>query len=171
MKIFVGGITGSGKSTLAGKLIERGFRCMDDQYDEDLSYWADKATGKRVPEPIDFTRSLDWLLDRKVIERALGASASRHIFIFANAANQANFYPLFDTLRVLTADNETIRQRILTRANNSFGKKPSELNWVLKENQRLTDELLSAGAEVINTTRPVDQVAQDLLASLRKNDH
>lgn len=167
MKIFVGGISGSGKSTLAGHLRNGGLHCVDDAFTPELSYWANKTTGERVPEPVDFNRPLDWKWDERTVRSLLGAAANRDLIICGNAANQHKFYSLFDRLYVLVADNDTLRRRLLGRTTNSFGKQPDELAWVLGENERLTHELLVAGAQAIDATQPEDAVVNDFLASLR----
>lgn len=164
MRIFVGGITGSGKSTVAGVLKERGLICLDDSFDQNLSYWANKQTGERAPEPVDFSQPLDWNLDGQYLQEQFESAGNQIILIFDNAANQSSYYHLFDRLLALVADNKTIEYRIRNRVGNSFGKDPDELAWVLKENERLTRELRSVGALAIDANKPVEKVVNQTLS-------
>lgn len=164
MKILIGGITGSGKSSVANILKERGADCIDDSFDHELSYWANKQTGERMPDPVDFSQPLDWKWDEKYLQRRLEKAADQNIFIFGNSANQSSFYHLFDRLFVLMASNETIKRRIRARTDNSFGKTAGELAWVLQENERLTSELQAAGAIAIDASQPLDTVLGEILS-------
>lgn len=166
MKVFVGGVTGVGKSTLARNLKAAGYNAIDADYEGDISYWADKATGERLPEPVDFSRPRDWKWDGNALARTLGSAVGGHIFILGNAFNQSEFYDSFDVLRVLIADNDTLRRRILARTDNHFGKKPGEMAWVLQQNEVITADLLAAGATAIDATAEPGAVMQTLLESL-----
>ena len=77
---------------------------------------------------------------------------------------------LFDLVICLVADDETIAERLRTRADNSFGRNPEELAAALQANSREEARYRRLGATVIDGTRPAVDVAVRIVAAAQKND-
>jgi hypothetical protein len=62
-------------------------------------------------------------------------------------------------------DEETLRNRLLTRTSNAFGKHPAELAAALDYNEHVESTHRRLGATVIDGTRPLTEVADAILAA------
>ena len=98
-----------------------------------------------------------------MLENLFEKHAKQPLFISSITANQKKFYPQFDKIFLLTADNDTIIRNIEKRTDNQFGKHPLELQRILSRKQAFEDELESEGAIVIDSTEPIDQVVDNIL--------
>jgi hypothetical protein len=79
-------------------------------------------------------------------------------FVATLASNQQEYYSWFDAVFVLVADAATLRQRLLHRTGNDYGKHPAELAATLNTHIARQAELLSAPhAVAIDATRPLEQ--------------
>ena len=58
----------------------------------------------------------------------------------------------------------TLRHRLATRTTNLFGKDPVVLEQILTWNQDLEQRYRSYGATIIDATRPLEDVVEDVLA-------
>lgn len=67
----------------------------------------------------------------------------------------------------LTIDEETLRHRIATRTTNDFGKTTAELGLILKWHKILEQDNRHYGAVMIDATRPLDEVVDDIVAVLK----
>jgi adenylate kinase family enzyme len=169
MRYLITGVAGTGKSTLAKELRKRGYAAYDTE--EGFSYYADKQTGQRVERPHEPTQ--EWydgherVFDESILMNLMKKHAAEPLFICSITANQAKFYPQFDKLFLLTAPDDTITHRLGTRTNNYFGRHPLDLQRVIGRHQQFDDELKSLGAIVIDSTRPIESVADDILAYIQ----
>ncbi len=90
------------------------------------------------------------------------------VFVAAIVSNQARFYPLFEEILVLIVDPATLRNRLLNRTGNDFGKHPDELADILSYHAELERELLSVpGAVTIDATRPLELIVDEVIARTR----
>jgi dephospho-CoA kinase len=170
MKYLITGVAGTGKSTLAKELRRRGYAAYDT--DEGFSYYANKETGEKVVRP--HTPTPEWyeshhrVFDEKVLENLFKKHREETLFICSIAANQAKYYPDFDKLFLLIAPNDTIIHRLGTRTNNYFGKHPLELQRVIGRHQQFDEEMLADGAIKIDSTQPIEAVADDILSRVNE---
>ena len=166
MRYLITGVAGTGKTTIAAELRRRGYAAYDTE--EGFSYYADKQTGERVSRPAEPTQ--EWydkhhrIFDEKVLMNLLKKHANEPLFICSITANQSKFYPNFDKLFLLTAPDDVITHRLGTRTNNYFGRHPLDLARVIGRHQQFDEELLADGAVAIDSTRPIEAVADDILA-------
>lgn len=77
--------------------------------------------------------------------------------------NQDKVRKLFSHRFTLVIDDETMRQRLLSRTNNHFSKDPDDLARQLEWNKGTVDYATSIGSIVVDSTRPVEKVADDVL--------
>lgn len=77
--------------------------------------------------------------------------------------NQDDFRDLFAKRFTLRVDNDTMRERLLSRTNNCFGQSPEELAEQLELNTDVVEDAKRIGSIVIDATRPIDEVADDIV--------
>ncbi|MBX4201913.1 AAA family ATPase [Candidatus Saccharibacteria bacterium] len=166
MKYLITGVAGSGKTSLAAELRKRGIAAYDTE--EGFSYYADKQTGERVVRPHEPTQ--EWydkhhrVFDEHVLMNLIKKHANEPLYICSITANQSKFYPLFDKLFLLTAPDEVITHRLGTRTNNYFGRHPLDLARVIGRHEQFDEELKADGAIIIDSTQPIEAVADEILA-------
>jgi dephospho-CoA kinase len=165
MRYLITGVAGTGKSTLAKNLSKRGYAAYDTE--EGFSYYIDKRTGERCAYPK--TPTPQWyetherVFDEKILMNLFKRHVNEPLFIASITANQAKYYPQFDKIFLLTAPDDVITHRLGTRTNNYFGRHPLDLQRVIGRHQQFDDELKALGAVVIDSTKPIEQVAEEII--------
>ncbi|HVX48191.1 MAG TPA: AAA family ATPase [Candidatus Saccharimonadales bacterium] len=165
MKIFITGSSGTGKTSVAKALSDKGYSAFSPE-DMGINKYIDMKTNAFVPRPtppIDHSRYRStW--DTAKLKKMLASDDV--VFIAGQIGTQADYYNLFDKIIVLTAANETIKQRLLHRNTNpyDYGKHPDEMKHVMWYNLNLAKELLDApGAIAIDASQPLDAVVAEVL--------
>lgn len=165
MRYLITGVAGTGKSTLAKELRRRGYAAYDTE--EGFSYHVNKVTGERAVYPANPTpewyEAHERVFNEKVLENLFKKHTDEPLFICSITANQAKYYQQFDKIFLLCAPDKTVIHRLGTRTNNYFGRKPLELQRVIGRRQQFEDELKALGAIVIDTTQPIEAVADEIL--------
>jgi thymidylate kinase len=72
---------------------------------------------------------------------------------------------LFDRVCYLKAPAELIRRRLATRTDNPFGKNPEEVELLAKHKARMDMESRRMKFEVIDATKPLDEIIEGLVGS------
>jgi hypothetical protein len=166
--VWVTGVSGVGKSTVCAELKARHHRAVDADW-EGYSHWVDRASGEPVldppyPTPAGWLGRFAWRIRRTAVE-ALADDAQRGTaYLFGSAENEHEVWDLFDLAICLIADNATIEQRLQTRTNNAFGKRPEELAAALGWNDRAEAIYRELGATIIRGAGPPAEVADAILA-------
>ncbi|HVS78809.1 MAG TPA: AAA family ATPase [Candidatus Saccharimonadales bacterium] len=165
MRYLITGVAGTGKSTLAKELRRRGYAAYDTE--EGFSYYVDKRTGERCaypkhPSP-QWYENHERVFDEKILMNLFKKHSDETLFVCSITANQAKFYPKFNKIFLLTAPDEVITHRLGTRTNNYFGRHPVDLQRVIGRHQQFDDELKALGAIPVDSTRPIEAVADDIL--------
>lgn len=93
-------------------------------------------------------------------------SNDRDVFVCGSATNRDEFINLFDSVFILYIDNITMRHRLTTRTNNSFGKDPNILAKQLQNNLGVKKYSLKRGRLVIDATQPITTVVDMILEKL-----
>ncbi|MBS2539730.1 AAA family ATPase [Catenulispora sp. NF23] len=153
-RILVTGMSGTGKTTLLEELGRRGHRVVDTDYGD----WHEVVDGERLWHEGRIGALLDGVAD----------DSHELLFVQGTVRNQGHFRDRFDHVVLLSAPAEVIIERLATRTDNPYGKNPAELVETL-ENLELVEPLLrkSATLEVV-TTVPVTEVADVVLAHVRR---
>jgi uridine kinase len=155
--VQIDGISGTGKTTLAHELQKRGYDALD--ADSVFGYFGNPETGKPTDEHVQ----MNWIWDvAKVGEVAL-ISEGKTVFVCGGAINQDQIINLFAKRFTLVIDDTTMKHRLLTRTNNDFGKKPDDLARQLEWNKGTVAYAESIGSVVVDATRPIEEVANDIL--------
>jgi len=96
---------------------------------EGYSHWVDRAKGTVVsdppyPVPAGWLDRFAWRISRAEAEALAAHVPASTAFLCGSAENEANVRDLFDLVVCLVVDDETLRDRLLTRTSNAFGKHP-----------------------------------------------
>jgi thymidylate kinase len=167
--VYVTGISGAGKSAVCAELRRRGYDAHDGDTDGN-AVWVDRATGeaigaigsaRRTP---GFLERYEWRFHPTRIASLTRRSEDHPVFLCGAAANEAEVWPLFRCAIYLAIDDETLRQRLATRTSNDFGRSDHEREMVLGWHQIADDDYRRFGATVVDGTRMLDEVVDQVLA-------
>jgi len=160
-RVLLTGMSGTGKSTVITELATRGYKAVDTDYDgwselvdlrENSGHHASGLGGHQ-----------DWLWREDRIARLLSTEDADVLFISGGATNQVKFYGRFDHIVLLTAPISVMTERLATRTNNPYGKKPDELARVLALKETVEPLLRRVANLEIDTSVPVDEVVEKIL--------
>lgn len=165
---LITGVAGTGKSSAAKELRRRGYAAYDTE--EGFSYYVDKQTGERCAYPSNPSEAWymrhERVFDEKILNNLFKKHAGEDLFISSITANQKKFYPQFEKIFLLTAEDSLITHRLGTRTNNYFGRNPLDLQRVISRHKDFDDELKAAGAVVIDASKPISEMVDQILGHL-----
>ncbi len=157
-RVLLTGMSGVGKSTVIERLAERGYLAVDTDYDG-LS----ELVSVPVDEPTGLDPGLDWVWREDRIQDLLSKANADMLFLGGCAPNQGKFYPQFDHIILLTAPAHVIVERLATRTNNPYGKRPEEVARVLDFIQSIEPMLRRGAGYVVDTSGSLDEVVTQVL--------
>ncbi|MFJ1311957.1 AAA family ATPase [Agrobacterium sp. P15N1-A] len=163
---LIEGVSGTGKTSVATELQRRGYHVIHG--DRELAYKGDPETG----EPVDLSlfqgdgdmvyRHRRHIWDVEKVQALVTDRRHTNTFFCGGSRNFQRFIELFDQVFVLDVDVATLRRRLTERPEGEFGGKPAEREFVLQLHARKED--LPADATVIDSSRSLDMVVDDILA-------
>ncbi len=167
--VWVTGNSGVGKSTVCELLKSRGELAVDADWDG-YNHWVDRTSGQVVvdppyPAPPGWLDRFGWKISRAAVEALAARTHDSTAFLCGSVENEDEVLDLFDLVICLVVDNETIRDRLLTRTNNAFGKHPEELAAALDCNDSTEATYRHLGATIIDGGKPAAEVADAVLAA------
>jgi len=162
MNIYlIDGVSGAGKTTICDELNKRGYKAIE--ADEVLADWINPLTGL----PTDDHSSYNWHWDKNRFDALIKEAGEHDLFICGGAMNKPDFLHHFAKIFTLHLDDETLKRRLLHRTNNDYGKKPEELAFQLKENQLTGEYSKNRGAILIDATKPVNTIVEEIISNLK----
>lgn len=162
-RILLTGLSGTGKSTIISKLAAHGYKAMDLDGDE-YSHWV-PVTAATINMPVKADRDWAWREDR--VQNLLSTEDADTLFVSGCAENMSRFIPQFDHVILLTTPLEKIVNRLETRTNNSYGKKPEELIRVLGQVLTVEPLLREVATGEIDTSGDVKDVLDAVLRMVK----
>ena len=161
---------GSGKSAVVQVLRACGVDAHDAD-GNDFRKWRDIETGEIVEHAPDPTA--EWQPKHQLVlvpERveALRPSDPEHLVVLAgHVPNEAECLHLFDGVIAIAVDDETLRARLRDRPGRSFGKTPEVRDAIVSWNRASAAHFERIGAQVVDGTMPLADVAEGVLQALR----
>jgi hypothetical protein len=167
--VWVTGNSGAGKSTVCALLKSRGELAVDADW-EGYNHWVDRTSGQFVVDPPDpvpagWLDRFGWLISRAEVEALSARARDKTAFLCGSAENEEDVWDLFDLVVCVVVDDDTLRDRLLTRTTNSFGKHPEELAAAMECNDDTESTYRRLGATIIDGRRPLAEVADAILAA------
>jgi dephospho-CoA kinase len=160
-RVLITGISGVGKSTVTEALAARGHKSVDADTDE-FSQWVTVEDDAGIPgTPVEVDRDWMWREDR--IDALLSNEDAGVLFVSGCAANMGRFVPRFDHVVLLSAPAEVIVERLGTRTNNPYGKRPDEVARVLDLRDSVEPVLRNIAEHEIDTSASLDDIVTTLL--------
>lgn len=162
-RVLITGMSGTGKSTVIRELAARGYAAVDTD-DDGWREWA-RVAAEDLPPGVPAGRDWIWREDR--MRDLLAREDGDLLFVSGTASNQGRFSDRFDHVILLSAPAAVIIERLTSRTNNPYGKRPEELAETLGYIETV-EPLLRRGATLeIDTRAPVDQVVEMVLDHVR----
>ena len=147
-RILITGLSGVGKSSAIHDLRGLGFPCID-MDDEGWSYM-DEAGHQR------------WHVNR--LFDVIHDKAIETLYISGCSEDQKLFYGYLDAIILLSAPTEVMVQRILSRIDNPYGKRPAEMAQIMKNHQVVWPLLRKACTQEISTDVALSDDVKQILS-------
>lgn len=170
--IWLTGVPGAGKSAVRRELVRRG-EIAHDADEEGFRVLLDRATGLPADDPGRGQRPPNWHerhwypIARGRVEELRRSAEHDVVFLAGSVPNELDVWDLFDLVLCLVVDDETLRHRLESRTDNDFGKDPAVRDAVLGWNATSALDYERLGATLIDATRPLKDVVDDVLAASR----
>ncbi len=167
IKIYITGVSGTGKTTLADELTRLGYLAISIDEVDGLCSWVHQKTGEKhggkdAEMTKEFVDAHDWVCDVDYLKRLLNTQDTIG-FVLGMATNETEVLPLFDKIILLQCSPAVFTKRIEDRTDNSFGKDKNVMQQIIKRAETYAEEMLAMGAIPVDTNRPVNEVANQVL--------
>lgn len=167
--IYVTGAPGAGKSTLQKALSQRGLEALDLD-GSGLGGPHNKQSGARTVVPPADQRTPEWFdahewrIDLSAIEALSQRAQDKDVFLCGVAASDGEMLHYFSKILYLALDDKTLKERILARQGNDYGKNDFELKEILERKRKLDAKYAGLDVIEIDASRTVDEVADDIVS-------
>jgi len=146
-RLLLTGMSGTGKSTLIIAFRARGVATID----MDEPGWSHH----------DADGHQHWNVER--LDTAMTAAGDAPLVIAGCAETQVQFYPRCTHIVLLTAPRAVMIERIRTRTDNPYGKRPEDLAAILRNLDEIEPLLRRRATLVIDTDQPLAGVMTHIL--------
>jgi broad-specificity NMP kinase len=157
-RILITGMSGAGKSSVIEELKRRGF----DAIDTDSDAWCEWKTVAPTEQPQETEQ--DWVWREDKITELLKQERDAPLFVCGCKSNQGMFYPLFDSVVLLSCPTSVLLDRLAIRLTNDYGKSEEERARIIQHIE-FVEPLLRTGCDVEfdTSTMSVQQLANELV--------
>jgi gluconate kinase len=159
-RILLTGTSGTGKSSVISALAARGDKAID----ADRDAWSEWAPSVAMPDlPAANAPELEWIGRADRIRDLLVTDAADLRFVSGCARNMRQFSGPFDNIVLLSASTAVIVQRLSTRTNHPYGRRPGELGRILGHIETVEPHLRRRATREIDTDMPLADVVAAVL--------
>lgn len=168
-KYLITGSAGAGKSSVIRELQSRGFAAYDTDSHPGATLFQHKdGSAAEFPEGAIDWDTYEWNWQDKVITPLLSSDTT--VFLGGVATNTHKYYSQFDTIFVLTLDEDTLKKRILGRTEKDYGKHPDELKGLLEYLPIVQKELLAEpNTYKIDSTKSLGKIVSKVLSRIARS--
>lgn len=171
--VYITGVSGTGKSTVRTELASRGYEAHDTD-EGSFREWKNIKNGKFITglnlawddASNGFRSEHVMAIKPEEVEKLKLTSEDGTIFLCGTVPNENEIWKYFDITMCLTLDETTLRHRLDTRTNNSYGKNPVELRNILEWNRLAETNYRSFGSVIIDASRPIEKVVDEILENI-----
>ncbi|THV41512.1 AAA family ATPase [Glycomyces buryatensis] len=156
-RVLITGVSAVGKSLVISELSALGYKAVDTDYDGYCAPGPDVEPPRPTAEP-------GWVWHEARMRGLLEVEDAEALFVSGCVPNQGRFYPDFDRIVLLSAPAELVRQRLLCRTGNDYGKSPGELEQALRDRSEVEPLLRARATLEIVTSAPLPEVLERLIA-------
>lgn len=149
-RVLITGMSGTGKSSALAALEQRGHRVVD----TDTDTWCEWET---LPDG-----STDWVWRKDAMTELLTGHGDGPLFVAGCKSNQADFYPWFEHVVLLSAPVDVLLARIADRTTNPFGKSAEERAKILSDLAEFEPLLRESATCEIDSTAALEDVVRQL---------
>ena len=174
---FITGAAGAGKTTVSTELSLRGYEIhdTDDPHHTGIAGWHERSTGLYIAGFNELEMTEDnlntyiWALTPAALANFSERAKTDTIYLSGRLREADNVLAACKNIAFLTLSGEVIRERLTKRA-----QIPGEVTWGREEwqiarsieaNIRVEQEYRDLGAVMIDADRPIQLVADDILAA------
>ncbi|MEI8338087.1 MAG: AAA family ATPase [bacterium] len=157
------GLPGTGKTAVGEELESKGHEVI---HADKLGYYGDSKTGLPTEEKIQ----TNWIWDKNKLTEILTKEVAHARFVCGGSMNQDDFKECFKKTFTLYADDETLKERLLTRTNNDFGKEPGDLARQLEWNKSVEEYIKERGTIPVDATQPLNIVVDEILKHVEEKE-
>lgn len=147
-RVLLTGMSGTGKSTVIDHLVGLGYSAVD----LDDPHWS------------MHDEDGDWIWREARVQELLDREDEDLLFVSGCATNQVKFYDRFDSIILLSAPRDVLIERVLSRTNNEYGKRPGELEEILYYVDTVEPRLRRVATHEVDTQAPLASVVAMILA-------
>ena len=174
---FITGAPGSGKTAVTNEIAARGFNIYDtdDPNHTGMAGWHNIATGEYVAGfnelkvTDDLLATHIWRLSSLAFDAFRLRSKTELIYLCGRLREPQSVLTASQHIVFLTVSGQTINERLTKRAKIpgevEWGREPGQIERSIAVNQQIEKEYRSLGAIMIDTERPLVEVANDILAA------
>lgn len=170
---FITGAPTAGKTAVAEQLSARGLEVheTDDPGHTGIAGWHRRDSGAYVAgyneldisDPETLTTHV-WRLTEGTVDRFRAQAHDRKIYLCGVLREPEELVAVADHVIFLATDEETIRYRFTLPRDVEWGSQPWQIETTIERNTELEEQFRGFGATIINATRPLDAVVDDILA-------
>lgn len=171
MRILITGIAGTGKTTTLAELQKHGYVVIDLDA-TGMCTWKNIATGEiteygTTGRDQKWINEHGWYCDILTLKKLLSCiREDKDVFVAGVSENLEDVAKEFDKIFFFNASDDIIKERLLKRTNNHFGKKEDEQEAILSWRKELMSKI--SNFTEVDTHKSPSEIAEDILSNLAK---
>ena len=166
--VLITGVPGVGKSNISLAMQKLGYVAWDLEEVPSMFYMIDhktKSSRYRDNTSLQDVKKTDWVCHKQLLQKLIADQTTDVAFYCGSSFNYEEIIPLFDSIILLKAAPETVRNRLRTRKGHLFGKTVEVQDWVISWKDWWEKKMENMGAKVIINEKKVSDVAKHIADS------